>query len=56
MKDADVVQVNKETTLHLADHERLLSFNGDDDAVTFDDWWFDVGFDAYLKYRKQETE
>ena len=55
----EIVTLETETTLHVAEHERLLSFNGDDDAEWFDDWWYERGsklFAAYVNKRSRERD
>jgi hypothetical protein len=37
------VSLNNETTVHVAEHEILLSFENDDGAEAFTYWWNEVG-------------
>lgn len=45
-----IVTVETATMLHMAEHERLLSFNGDTDALHFDEWWRDTGRGLFASY------
>lgn len=49
-KLSEVVSVNTETMLRTAEHERLLSFNEDNDALRFDDWWDLIGCESFSLY------
>jgi hypothetical protein len=43
----------------VADHEVLMSFNGDDDAFRFREWWDEAGavaFAAWLANRQAAEE
>lgn len=42
----------------VAEHEVLMSFNGDDDAVLFAEWWDEKGtfaFNQWVQKRKDES-
>jgi hypothetical protein len=53
----DEVTLGRERTIHLADHEILLSFLHDDGAEFFEEWWQDAGSHAFKKWLdKRETE
>ena len=42
---------------NVADHEVLLSFNGDSQAEAFNEWWHSEGSFAFNKFlQKQEKE
>ena len=43
-------RVNEEKIIHPAEHEIWLSFNGDDDATLFYEWWGVEGEKLYQKY------
>lgn len=36
----------------VADHQVLLSFNGDDDAGAWVEWWETEGYKAYLESKE----
>lgn len=42
--------LERETTLHLADHEILLSFNNDRGAELFEEWMYNGGIKAFDEY------
>lgn len=50
------VDLNKETTLRLAEHEILMSFNNDSGAYRFDEWWFQEGKDMFDKWCEEYSE
>lgn len=42
--------IETEVIYHVPEHQILLSFNGDDDAVQFEDWWHTEGVQAFSAY------
>lgn len=46
-KYTPIITLARETTLHLGDHEVLLSFNNDSDAEPFEQWFENEGRQAY---------
>jgi hypothetical protein len=50
------VSLDRETTLHLAEHEILLSFVNDSGAEKFDSWWFTQGRKLFDKYCEENYE
>lgn len=43
-----------EVVYHVPDHEVVLSFNDDEHAYAFHDWWGLVGGQAFVKWVKTE--
>lgn len=52
--DPDDVAVVTEIEYRTPDHEVLLSFNGDDQAVLFSQWWNQKGLQAFTKWAKDK--
>jgi len=52
----DIVEVKSEFTREVYEHEVLLSFNGDDDAACFHEWWLAKGESLYLKFRERRLK
>lgn len=54
-----IVTLENERTVHFHDHEVLLSFINDEDAVYFYEWWDNYGgeelFLEYLKEKQNES-
>jgi hypothetical protein len=50
----DPPSIEQETTVRMAEHEIMLSFNGDDDAVAFYEWWNSKGLTAFLKWAEKQ--
>jgi hypothetical protein len=51
------VDLPRTQTVGVAEHEILLSFNGDDQAVAFAEWWYEKGTFAFNKWmQKREIE
>lgn len=46
----------REFRRRVAEHEALLTFNDDEDAVLWHEWWHDDGEAAFVKYREQSKE
>lgn len=44
------VELKQEINTRMAEHEILLSFNGDMDAAAFQDWWYAKGQELYEEY------
>lgn len=40
----------------VAEHEVLMAFNGDDDAVAFHEWWDEVGTYLFNEWMKKQKE
>jgi hypothetical protein len=55
MEPSDV-SIEQERTIHMADHEVLLAFRGDDMAEMFCDWWCSKGIAAFVKYANRAAE
>lgn len=51
-----IAHINDEFTVHLADHEVLLSFVNDEDAYRFRDWWYEDGHILFEKSVEDEEE
>lgn len=47
--DIGDVTIESEKTIHFAEHEVLLSFINDEDAVRFNYWWEDVGEALFVR-------
>jgi len=47
---------SSERDMHVSipEHEILLSFNGDEDAALFDEWWNLEGLDAFMKWAEAQ--
>ena len=45
--------INEEVVTRPAEHEIFLSFNADEDAALFAEWWESVGFAAFEKWAKK---
>lgn len=43
-------------TESVPDHEVLLVFNGDEEAVQFEEWLTTAGWNAFLAWREKEAE
>ena len=41
---------------HVAEHEVFMSFNGDDQALAFQEWWNEAGAVAFNKWLKKRKE
>lgn len=39
----------------VADHEVLMAFNGDPDAIAFRDWWEEQGAEVFAKWLKRQA-
>ncbi|MCC7424807.1 MAG: hypothetical protein IT428_31435 [Planctomycetaceae bacterium] len=44
----------REIRRSIADHEVFLSFNGDDDAQLFYEWWNERGWEEFELWANQE--
>lgn len=40
----------------LPENQILLSFNSDDEAMSFHDWWWDHGAEMFLTYLEDKEE
>lgn len=52
MAKPEPVELKRETTLRMAEHEILLAFNNDSGAELFDEWWSTEGeqtFDRFVE-------
>lgn len=47
--DNRLPELPRELHSSVADHQVLLSFNGDDDALAWVEWWETEGYKAYLE-------
>jgi len=45
--------INAEIVTRPAEHEIFLSFNDDQDAERFVEWWESVGFKAFEKWERK---
>ena len=45
--------INQEIVTRPAEHEIFLSFNDDEDAVRFAEWWESVGFKLFEKWERE---
>lgn len=45
------VEDKQETTASVAEHEVLLGFNNDDDALSFRSWLHEVGWGKFLNWK-----
>jgi len=43
------------TTLHLPEHELLLSFQNDAGSEKFQNWWFETGKESFEDYCKENS-
>lgn len=50
------VSMPRQVTYSVAEHEILLSFNGDDDAVAFADWWNSEGTFLFRAWHDKREE
>lgn len=53
------VEFKRQLVRDVYQHEVLLGFNGDDQAVAFEEWWHEegaIGFAAYLKKERVPQE
>lgn len=41
---------------YLGEHEHLISFEGDDTAVGFEDWWATEGEAAFLAWKAAQPQ
>lgn len=48
--ELDPPDLPREITTSLGEHDILLSFNNDDTAEMFSDWWYTVGQNMFAKY------
>ena len=48
-------EIQSETHLSIPDHEVLLAFNGDEDALMFHDWWNEVGIGIFMQWADKPT-
>ncbi len=48
--------ITRETVLRTADHEILLSFNNDEDAIVFFEWWNRAGEKLFMKELGESNE
>lgn len=46
-------ELKTEATYSVAEHEVLMSFVNDSDAVLFHEWWHDIGCREFLKWVKK---
>lgn len=44
----------REIVREIHDHETLLAWSGDDDAILFAEWWNEKGFAAFSKWATKE--
>lgn len=47
-------KIKTEFTHEVAEHEILLSFNGDSDAVFFYEWWNAKGWELFRKWVERQ--
>lgn len=52
----DEPEIKSEFTREVHEHEILLSFNGDDDAVLFYEWWNAKGWELFRKWADKQNE
>jgi len=52
---ATVSSLHRDIRKSLGEHEVLVSFDNDDDAAGFDDWWLSEGERAYLAWKQGEV-
>lgn len=45
---------NQEVSFYIPEHEVLISFNNDDDAYAFNEWWNVRGKEDFEKYYSKE--
>lgn len=48
-------KVLTEITHYIPEHQMLLSFNDDDPAEKFSDWWFSEGKDSFSKWSEKNV-
>lgn len=53
------MNIKKEKTIHFDEHEIYMSFNSDDEAQAFSEWWHDVSgeqdfYNFYEDYFKKQ--
>lgn len=51
----DEVSIEQETRVSIPEHQILLSFNGDEQAVKFYEWWNRLGSKAFIKWFNTEN-
>ncbi len=54
--EEDDVDIKDEIIRASKDHEVFLSFNGDDQAEAFLDWWADHGLQAFKNWIDENEE
>lgn len=47
-------QITQEMVVRAAEHEIMLSFNDDEDAELFSDWWNRKGCTEFMKWASKE--
>jgi hypothetical protein len=53
MKKFERVKLETEVKRRMYDHEVLLSFNDDDGAYAFDEWWNKIGSTLFNEFLKE---
>ena len=54
--EEDDVDIKEEIVRASKDHEVFLSFNGDDQAEAFLDWWAEIGLQAFKNWIDENEE
>ena len=54
--EIDPIQIRDEAIYRVPEHEMLLSFNNDSDAVLFWEWWQMVGEDTFKEWAKNQPD
>lgn len=49
------LSIGTQTTLHLPEHELLLSFVNDSGVEKFQNWWFESGKESFEDYCKENS-
>lgn len=54
--DETDVNISRETQVSIPEHEILLSFNDDDMAESFHEWWYAVGETQFIQFYNKNEE
>lgn len=50
------VNIDTDIRVDIPEHQVLLSFNNDEDAVNFNEWWNRRGLEAFAEYMENLSE
>ena len=52
----DMPNIERELHTSVAEHQILLSFTNDDDALIFHEWWYMIGEDLFASCLKKNKD